>query len=203
LTLPPGVGEGARARLEELARGLPRCVPGCLRSEVGRNLPGTLNGGDYTLDLVFEDAAAPRWLRRWVGSRGRRAWGRARRGRRVATSPGGRPRRAPRLRSRTLLLRVEPGRLPRVARFERELAAMPDHIPAIRNWHFARVCGPSGWSHVWTQEFETVDGLQADYLVHPYHWAVVDRWFDPESPERVVAPDFAHVFCAMPQSVLR
>src|SRR3990172_2406861 len=83
-------------------------------------------------------------------------------------------------------------------------AAMPDYIPAIRNWHIARVNGTqgreaaaqraagersqSGWTHVWAQEFEKLDDLEIDYMVHTYHWAVVDRWFDPESPERIVAP---------------
>jgi hypothetical protein len=242
LTLAPGAGADSGARLEALARALPRCVPACLRSEIGRNLPGTWNGGDLTLDLWFGDAAgAARWLEvEWADRAARRAFDDLLAGLdAVHYSPleGGLD--APRIASpvkRTLLLRVEQGAPPdRVAAFERELAAMPDHIPAIRNWHFARVAGTcgagggpspsgpskrsaqragapvelghaerssSGWSHIWAQEFETLDGLQRDYMVHPYHWAVVDRWFDPESPERVVAPGFAHVFCAMPQSVL-
>jgi hypothetical protein len=105
---------------------------------------------------------------------------------------------------RTLLLRVEAeAPAARVARFERELAAMPDHVLAIRNWHLARVHDPRGhWTHVWVQEFERLEGLLVDYMIDPYHWAYVDRWFDPESSERVVAPDFAHVACALPQSVL-
>jgi hypothetical protein len=188
-------------------------VPGCVRSEVGRNLPGTWNGGDFTLDLVFDlPANAVGWLEAgWSDAAVRSAW-EALVGRVDCVSylplEGGLD--APRIASpvkRTLLLRVEPDApYARVERFERELAAMPDHIPAIRNWHLARVAAggrsSAGWSHVWAQEFETLDGLQGDYMAHPYHWAVVDRWFDPESPERVVAPDFAHVFCAMPRSVL-
>ncbi len=246
LTLPRGVGEGAGERLEELVRGLPRCVSGCVRSEIGRNLPGTLNGGDYTLDLLFEDAgSAARWLEgEWSDRPAQREFREL--ARRVdaahyAPLEGGLD--APGIASpvkRTLLLRVEPGAAPeRVARLERELAAMPDHVPAIRNWHFARVAGAcvlqggeagatrgpqggeaaaqragapvelgpgerskSGWTHLWAQEFEKLDGLQIDYMVHPYHWSVVDRWFDCESPERIVAPDLAHAFCAMPRSVL-
>jgi hypothetical protein len=243
-------------------------VPGCLRSEIGRNLPGTLHGGDFTLDLLFEDAErAAGWLESgWRDREARSAWDAVvERVDAVHYEPLEAGIDAPELASpvkRTLLLRVEPD-VPRdrVARFERELAAMPDHVPAIRNWHFARAArsGPeqgreaaaqraagerrrapaeqgreaaaqraagerghapaeqgreaaaqraagerssSGWTHVWAQEFASLDGLQTDYMVHPYHWAVVDRWFDPESPERVVAPGFAHVFCVVPRSVL-
>ena len=30
-------------------------------------------------------------------------------------------------------------------------------------------------------------------MIDPYHWAYVDRWYDPEKSERVEAPDYAHV----------
>lgn len=237
LRLARGAGDAAGARLEALARALPRHVPGCLRSEIGRNLPGTLHGGDFTLDLLFADAeGAAAWLESaWCDREARSAWDAlVERADAVHYELLEAGLDAPELASpvkRTLLLRVEPGApRERVARFERELAAMPDHVPAIRNWQLGRVAaqraggersagaapqgGPAaaqraggersspGWTHVWAQEFATLDGLQVDYMVHPYHWAVVDRWFDPESPERVVAPDFAHVFCAMPRSVL-
>jgi hypothetical protein len=241
VSLAPGVGEAARTRFEAVANALPRCVPGCLRSALGRNLPGTVNGGDYTLDLLFDDSErAASWLdAAWSDPASRADWDAA-----VssidavhyAPLEGGLD--APRIASplkRTLLLRVEPwAPAGQVLRFERELAAMPDHIPAIRNWHLARVPsavrshrlepGPqraprkqggkaaaqrgaaerskSGWTHVWAQEFETLEGLQADYMLHPYHWATVDRWFDPESGERIVATELAHVFCTLSGSVL-
>ena len=40
--------------------------------------------------------------------------------------------------------------------------------------------GTSAWTHVFEQEFTDVEGLMGPYLMHPIHWAVVDRWFDPE-----------------------
>jgi hypothetical protein len=249
VSLAPGAGDAARIRFEAAARALPRCVPGCLRSALGSNLPGSVNGGDYTLDLLFEDSErAACWLgASWSDPAARTDWDAA-----VASvdavhyAPleGGLD--APRIASplkRTLLLRVEPwAPADRALRFERELAAMPDQIPAIRNWHLARVSGTvgsqrgeaaaqraptepgrppaaqqggeaaaqrgvaerrqSGWTHVWAQEFDALEGLQSDYMLHPYHWATVDRWFDPESGERIVATELAHVFCTMPGSVL-
>ena len=210
LALAAGAGPGERARIEALASSLLRRAQGCLRAEIGANLPGTLRGGDFTLDLVFDGAEpAARWCDAACDERGAREAfaGLVARIDAVHYAPFDAGEGAPGLASpvkRTLLLRVEPeAPVERVARFERELAAMPDHVLAIRNWHLARVHDPRGrFSHVWAQEFARLEGLEVDYMVHPYHWAYVDRWFDPESSERVVEPDFAHVYCTLPRSVL-
>ena len=108
---------------------------------------------------------------------------------------------------RTLLLSVRPDADPAaVAGLEADLAAMPAHIPAIRSWSLARVTGgdPIGgrpWTHVWEQEFADVTGLTSDYMTHPFHWAVVDAWFDAEVPGHVVAPTLAHLSCTRPPSL--
>ncbi len=107
---------------------------------------------------------------------------------------------------RTLLLRVSPETdKGTVARFEDELSSMPRYIPAIRAWQLSRVddaVGTSQWTHVFEQEFSDVDGLMGPYLMHPIHWAVVDRWFDPECPEVIIRDRVCHSFCAMPDPVL-
>ena len=97
---------------------------------------------------------------------------------------------------RTLLLSVRPDETAeRVHAFERSLAAMPDHISAIRGWILGRVgpgyAGP--WTHVFQQEFATLDGLHVDYLRHPYHWTGIGRWLDPEIPGAITEPDFVHI----------
>ncbi|MGH8447111.1 MAG: Dabb family protein [Solimonas sp.] len=103
---------------------------------------------------------------------------------------------------RALLLSVRPAvSAERQARFARELLAMPRHIGAIRAWRLGRVLeaeGARAWSHVWEQRYDTLAGLAGDYMLHPYHWAHVDRWFDPESPDWIVDPHLCHSFCAMP-----
>ncbi|WP_439117653.1 hypothetical protein [Nocardia nova] len=43
----------------------------------------------------------------------------------------------------------------------------------------------------WT---DSLDGLNGDYLLHPYHWTCVDRWFDPEMPGAIVDPAIAHLY---------
>lgn len=99
---------------------------------------------------------------------------------------------------RTLLLTVRDGADPEaVARFEADVAAMPEHIATIRSWALSRVDQqrtPSLWTHVWEQEFADVAGLSGEYLTHPYHWTYVDRWFDGEVPDSIVEPQLAHLF---------
>jgi len=107
---------------------------------------------------------------------------------------------------RALLLRVLPGTDGHVvARFEDELRLMPRYVKTITAWQLSRVDKPTGtseWTHVFEQEFTDVDGLMGPYLMHPIHWAVVDRWFDPECPEVIVRDRVCHSFCAIGESVL-
>jgi Stress responsive A/B Barrel Domain len=108
---------------------------------------------------------------------------------------------------RTLLLRVLPGTdIDTVARFEEELRLMPQYVNTITAWQLSRVDKPVGtsrWTHVFEQEFTDVDGLMGPYLMHPVHWAVVDRWFDPECPEVIIRDRVCHSFCTMPSPILR
>jgi hypothetical protein len=76
--------------------------------------------------------------------------------------------------------------------FADELAGMPDYIPEIVNWAMNTTVASRGqrpWTHVWEQEFATVDGLVGPYMTSAYHWGFVDRWFDHEMPEQIVAND--------------
>lgn len=102
---------------------------------------------------------------------------------------------------RVLLLRVErPDDIRAVERFEADVRAMPHYIPAIRRWQLSRVAHGTGsrrWTHVWEQEYADLGGLMGPYMMHPYHWAHVDRWFDPESADRLVDPFLCHSFCAL------
>ena len=107
---------------------------------------------------------------------------------------------------RTLLLCVLPGTDDDTgARFEDELRLMPRYVKTITAWQLSRVdeaLGTSEWTHVFEQEFTDVEGLMGPYLMHPIHWAVVDRWFDPECPEVIVRNPVCHSFCAITDPVL-
>lgn len=96
---------------------------------------------------------------------------------------------------RTLLLRVRPDApAAQVKQLETALLAMPQHISTIRSWSLSRVEGSPQWTHAWEQEYADVEGLNGEYLLHPYHWTYVDRWFDPEVPGSIVEPALAHIF---------
>lgn len=110
---------------------------------------------------------------------------------------------------RTLWLRVLPEAEPdAVARFERETPLLARAVPAIRNWCWSRIRTrpPSPmetrWTHLWEQEFDSAAGLEVDYMSAPCHWGLVDRWFDPEMPERVVDLWLAHLACPASAPVL-
>jgi len=107
---------------------------------------------------------------------------------------------------RTLLLCVSPAAAPRqIEQFEAEMAMMPHYIPAIRNWQLSRTVRASGtqnWTHVWEQEYSGIEGLMGPYMMHPYHWARIDRWFDPEHPDWIVDPRICHTFCAFQKAII-
>ena len=107
---------------------------------------------------------------------------------------------------RVLLLGVDEGTDPAVvARFEAETRMMPHYISAIRGWQLSRTeeaVGARRWTHVWEQEYADAGGLIGPYMMHPYHWAWIDRWFDPECPDRIVDARLCHSFCGFEGRVI-
>ncbi len=188
------------------------------RAHAGLHIPGSF-GGDLTWDLSFASAASLAAFRARSGSN-------AAAGLVVALGPGftdlvpaiasldsvavepidehvGRPGLVGV--KRTLLFRVrDDTSKASVGAFERDMLAMPDFVPAIRNWCFGRppVTESSRWTHIWEQEFETADGLLNDYMASPYHWGHIDAWYDPECPQSIVDPAVAHVYCPESEGVL-
>jgi len=172
-----------------------------LPGRAAANLPGCYGAGDYSWDAQA-DAAEPLAMRI---ARLRALPGVARVDLLLYMTVGG-GLRAPALAGgikRTLFLRVRPD-APRsaVAALERDLLRMPDYLRGIRNWSLGRVISDSPWTHVWQQEFEQVDDLLGEYMLHPYHWAWVDRWFDPEQRGQIVCGRLSHAFCAIDTSIL-
>ncbi|OBG30479.1 Dabb family protein [Mycobacterium sp. 852002-51057_SCH5723018] len=171
---------------------------GAKRWIVGPTLPGARNGGDVLLHLRFGSQDEYRSTTTALAT--------------MMTDPSvtrvnganylGEPNTCaayPGTVYRTLLLRVSPhADATTVSKFEHQLSLMPRYVPAIRAWQLSRVCeavGDSAWTHVFEQQFSDVDGLMGPYLKHPIHWAVVDRWFDPECPEVIVHDRVCHSFC--------
>lgn len=161
-------------------------------------LPGVRNGGDVLVHLRFaEPAARARAVadldRLLTQPAVRHVNGATYRG---TTTPGADGTGTV---YRTLLLRVRDGIAEAtVRRFEDDLRLLPRYVRTIHSWQLSRVedaVGASPWTHVFEQEFTDVDGLMGPYLMHPIHWAYVDRWFDPECPDMIVRDRVCHSFC--------
>ncbi|WP_396909001.1 Dabb family protein [Mycolicibacterium sp.] len=174
---------------------------GASRVLVEPTLPGSRNGGDILVHLRFlnqdsweksdfDSALADPAISRVNG----------------VTYRGASTRRGNGTVYRALLLRV-PAEVEAetLAAFESELLTMPRYVPTIAAWQLSRVeqsIGTSDWTHIFEQEFTDVDGLMGPYLMHPIHWAVVDRWFDPETTDVIVRDRVCHSFCGLPAPVL-
>lgn len=178
-------------------------APGLQHSHLGRNLDGSWGAGDYTLDLFRDqtDEQAARELDDALQGLPDIA-----RVDRAAYEIIGSGMREPELSDgiwRTLMLSVRPNVDPRqVEALERDLLRMPDYMQGIRNWSLGRVTSQSIWTHVWQQEYARLDDLLGEYLLHPFHWGWVDRWFDPEFPEWTVETSISHAFCPLESSLI-
>lgn len=107
---------------------------------------------------------------------------------------------------RALIFRIVPEGFPDLVRaLEQQTLLMPRYIPEIRNWALSSVAatsGSNGFTHVWEQEFTDLGGLTGPYMTHPVHWALVDAWFDAESPDYIVDPMLIQVVAAIDAPVM-
>ncbi|WP_046316878.1 Dabb family protein [Mycobacterium sp. UM_Kg1] len=199
LDVEPGELDRVLAGLRALAE-----HSGALSWVIEPTEPGSRNGGDIVVHLRFSEE--PVW--RSVESRFAAALDDAAITRVNGATYRGRPTSTGRTGTvyRTLLLRVEPETPPQtVARFEAELKSMADYVSTICAWQLSTVgeaTGTTAWTHVFEQEFTDVAGLVSPYLMHPIHWAVVDRWFDPETTDVIVRERVCHSFCTTDRGVL-
>ncbi|MFN8225592.1 MAG: Dabb family protein [Mycobacterium sp.] len=161
-------------------------------------LPGSRNGGDVLVHLRFD--SAPNYFNLDLDDPAiTRVNGADYTGMPIRTGEPGSVYRA-------LLLSVTPDTdMAAVERFERELMMLPRYVSSIRAWQLSPILEPVGataWTHVFEQEFSDVNGLMGPYLMHPIHWAVVDRWFDPEATDCIVRDRVCHSFCNTMTAVL-
>jgi hypothetical protein len=107
---------------------------------------------------------------------------------------------------RALIVAVEPSASPQQAQqWLAEIRRMPAYIPEIVNaatGNVIRSRGERRWTHVWEQEFASVADLRGPYMTNPYHWAFIDRWFDPEMPDRIIDTRLCHSASTSSRSVI-
>lgn len=180
---------------------------GAIRRIVSKTLPGVINGGDLIVHLQFDDKSS--WKLASDALDGSFEHPAIERFHGVEYRSGSTGRSTTETRNsvyRTLLLRIAPGTEPsNVKHFERDLLRMPALVSSIGAWrlsHVTTAVGPTPWTHVWEQEFTDHASLLGQYLDHPIHWGVVDRWFDPECTEVIVRDRVCHSFCALGTPIL-
>jgi hypothetical protein len=199
----PSAAAGAVDRLADLLAVHGPSLPGVKASLVGKTLPRALNGGDLLWRVAFGaelDCWNCRASAEWQAHIA------------PALSPGNGVAidwvvyRADHYDTtvsqgmtglwRCLVMAVDNGTSSaQLRRFERDLLEMPGHVSAIRNWALGGVVAGGGrrrWTHIWEQEFVDIAGLEGEYMTHPVHWGLVDGWFDPECPQRIVDPMLIH-----------
>lgn len=169
---------------------------------IAPTLPGSINGGDLIVHLQFPDRDALDRCRDTVESALKAPAVKMQYGVGYESGVAGRaPDRPHGGVYRTLLMRVHPATAPgEIERFEKDLLSMPQHISSMTAWSLSRVAestGPFEWTHVWEQEFTDPSAVTGQYLDHPVHWAVVDRWFDPECTEVIIRDRVCHTFCEL------
>lgn len=108
---------------------------------------------------------------------------------------------------RALVFRVVPQGFPQqAARLEDEVLLFPKYISTIKSWALSQVSlveGPKAFTHVWEQEYDSVEGLTGEYMTHPLHWGLVDSYFDAELPQYIVDPHLIQVVGEIDGSIMK
>jgi hypothetical protein len=98
---------------------------------------------------------------------------------------------------RALIFRIMPHAPPEAVKaIEDGLLLFPKYITPIRSWALSAVAateGPKAYTHVWEQEFDSLDDLTGAYMNHPIHWGLVDAFFDADYPQYVADPYLVQV----------
>ncbi|HSB95629.1 MAG TPA: hypothetical protein VLC91_04240 [Spongiibacteraceae bacterium] len=196
------------AALETALRAAPQHIEGLRRVFLARNSEGSFGAGDYTWDADFIDAAAranamrsnyqQTVLQPLLVKTIEREW-------RMGAQLIGGGLRAPALQNcikRTAYFRLLPNAPAAVAaQLEAALLQMPAYMPGMTNWRLSRALD-SEWTYIWEQEYARLDDLLGEYMVHPFHWAYIDPWFDAEFSRQIIATQLSHAFCPATDSVL-
>lgn len=207
-----GVAEAARASFGTALGEATQRLPGTITSLAAPTLPGVYNGGDFIWRVSFADRGAAEAA---LASAAGGVIAALVADTRVVTSldeadfetghAGGAAD------ARSGLYRIAmfcANRNPtpeRLAEFARDTRIMPDHVRTILRWELsvaARAAGGMPWTHLWEQEYADRSGLEGAYMLHPVHWAHVERWFDTEYPDYLVAPQLVHSFCVLDRAIL-
>lgn len=212
VTLAPAAGDTGRAKVTAAMAAAGKPGGTVVRSMLEPTLPNVYNGGDYIWHVQFADEAA---YDKWKADAGKQADAVlndaalvshvdsvAYEGGRTGSKPGGLNKGAYRVALFSVFQEPYPGA---IDQYDYETYEMGEYINSIKNWQVSRVKEASGarpWTHVWEQEYEDISGLHGAYMMHPHHWAFIDRWYDPECTDWMIDNHLCHTFCNFDGSVI-
>ena len=212
ITFAQDAGQDDRTRLVGLLEAAPGLDLGIVNARLQPTLAGSHSGGDLIWRLQFADERAyraciqrPDWRRidraltaDMISNLDTAAYLQEAQGLSEPSIKNGV--------YRALLLTTRPGvSAAQLAQYESEQREMALYMPTIRNWALNRVVDGGGarrWDYVWEQEFQDYDQWNRSYMAHPYHWARIHRWFDPESTDWIHDPWYALCLCRFEDSIL-
>ena len=207
-----GVAETGRDAFGTALREATQRLPGATGVLFAPTLPGVYNGGDFIWRASFADRAAADAAMAGDAGQAIRAMVEDRATVATldeadfATGHAGGAADAPSGLYRVAMFCADRNPTPeRLAAFSRDTRTMPDHVRTIVRWELSqpdRASGAMPWTHIWEQEYPDRGGLEGAYMLHPVHWAHVERWFDTEYPDCLVAPTLVHTFCALDRAIL-
>ncbi|AZI35265.1 hypothetical protein NT2_25_00080 [Caenibius tardaugens NBRC 16725] len=207
-----GVTDKARDNFGPALSDATQALPGITSSLVAPTLPGVYNGGDYIWRVSFTDQAAAQAA---IASDAGQAVTAllntpstitSLEGADFETGHAGGDRDAASGLYRVALFCANRNPTPeRLRAFSRDTQIMPNHVRSIVRWELSQSDLSTGglpWTHIWEQEYADRTGLEGPYMMHPVHWAHVERWFDTEYPDYLVDRHLVHTFCALDQAIL-
>lgn len=207
-----GVETARRSDFGTRLRDASDSLPGAVGKLLAPTLPGTYAGGDFIWRVSFPDRAAANAA---LGSEAGKAALALIADESLVTSldqvafttgaQGGTAHAPAGLYRAALFCADRNPTSERLSAFAHDTLDMPKHVRTIVRWELSEAGEASGmmdWTHVWEQEYPDLGGLNGAYMLHPVHWAHVERWFDTEYPDYLVSPRLVHTFCATDRAIL-
>lgn len=93
----------------------------------------------------------------------------------------------------------------RIRKMKENIVRFPDYVPGMVSCKIAKVVESSGsmdWNCAFDVDFELPGDYLGWYLHSPYHWAYIDRYFEPSSCDFCIDPHLCSVYCQSDSSFL-
>ncbi len=85
------------------------------------------------------------------------------------------------------------------------IVRFPTFVPKMVNCKLSKIVETSGtnhWDYAFECDYEEIMDYFGQYLMTPYHWGFIDRFFEPSAKEFFIDPNLASVYCFAPTPFL-